>query len=393
MSDINISVKGSFRVNTYESETEVPCSRHVMVLGGGQFASVIMLPGGEIMAVVRGGAGHVGEKGRLDVVRSKDGGETWSNPETIFDSGNDVYDVRNPVLCQLKDGSTILVFMKAWDHVRYLSWYDNIWEWEYDKESKQHPELAWEKSEIHTLFTRSADGGRNWDPPQKLVPPEGFVAVQTAGGRKAIQISDGTVLLPLGLRSEKDLQTRHAILRSKDGGQRWGDYSLINDGLINEEFSILELPSGRLISALRGGGVIGHALWISESDDKGLTWSYPPRKVTDEWQHPGDLLMLSNGWLLLTYGSRHVPCGVRALVSRDEGKTWDHMHNIILVDNCKGIDCGYPTTLLLPDGYLLTCYYRTVSRKPYFEGTESTILAAAVRYKEADLIEAVSKKT
>ena len=92
----------------------------------------------------------------------------------------------------------------------------------------------------------------------------------------------------------------------------------------------------------------------------------------------------------MTFGSRHAPFGVRALVSRDQGRTWDDHHAIVLVDNCEGRDCGYPTTLALPDGFLLTAYYRTSSESPYFEGLGDTWIAAAVRYRESDLIEALS---
>jgi hypothetical protein len=92
----------------------------------------------------------------------------------------------------------------------------------------------------------------------------------------------------------------------------------------------------------------------------------------------------------MTFGSRHPPFGVRALLSRDQGQTWDNHHVIVLVDNCDCTDCGYPTTLALADGFLLTVYYRTSSKEPYFEGLGETWIAAAVKYREEDILSALS---
>ena len=50
---------------------------------------------------------------------------------------------------------------------------------------------------------------------------------------------------------------------------------------------------------------------------------------------------------------------------------------------------AYPTTLALGDGFLYTAYYRTASKEPYFEGLGDTWIAAAVKYREADLMAAL----
>ncbi|MDD1475322.1 hypothetical protein MEO41_29260, partial [Dolichospermum sp. ST_sed4] len=52
--------------------------RIVAVKNGGYFPVLIKLKDGTIGAVVRGGAPHIGLKGRLDWIYSGDGGRTWS---------------------------------------------------------------------------------------------------------------------------------------------------------------------------------------------------------------------------------------------------------------------------------------------------------------------------
>ncbi|MBA3442605.1 MAG: hypothetical protein H0T92_22340, partial [Pyrinomonadaceae bacterium] len=51
---------------------EVPAARVDAVTGGGHFPVMIRLDSGDLVAAVRGGGTHVGIKGRLDWIRSKD---------------------------------------------------------------------------------------------------------------------------------------------------------------------------------------------------------------------------------------------------------------------------------------------------------------------------------
>ncbi|MFH0963636.1 MAG: sialidase family protein [Planctomycetota bacterium] len=95
--------------------------------------------------------------------------------------------------------------------------------------------------------------------------------------------------------------------------------------------------------------------------------------------------------MLLTCGARVPPFGVRAYASSDGGRTWGYERPIVIVDNCANTDCGYPTTIRLGDGMLGTIYYTVASSAPHFEGTEKTWIAGFVRYREADLLEALSR--
>jgi len=83
-------------------------SKEVYVIKeAGYFPVLTALSDCEVIAVLRSGAGHVGIGGRLDVVRSEDGGDSWSEPITVADSDRDD---RNPALGIAKSGTIILAY-------------------------------------------------------------------------------------------------------------------------------------------------------------------------------------------------------------------------------------------------------------------------------------------
>ncbi|MBL8221867.1 MAG: carbohydrate porin, partial [Bryobacterales bacterium] len=82
----------------------------IVTKGLGYFPVAIALKNGDVLAVIRGGAPHIGVKGRLDLVRSSNGGKTWSAPWTAVDGE---FDDRNPAMGQLKDGTIVLAYAIA----------------------------------------------------------------------------------------------------------------------------------------------------------------------------------------------------------------------------------------------------------------------------------------
>ena len=94
----------------------------------------------------------------------------------------------------------------------------------------------------------------------------------------------------------------------------------------------------------------------SVSDDGGYTWTFPEAMGTNG--APPHLMRHSSGAVIMTYGRRTAPFGQRALISRDNGETWEDEY--ILRDDGPDHDLGYPSTVELPDGSLLTVYYQKV---------------------------------
>jgi hypothetical protein len=64
----------------------------------------------------------------------------------------------------------------------------------------------------------------------------------------------------------------------------------------------------------------------------------------------------------MTYGYRRAPFGNQARVSKDEGRTWSEPLTVSS-DGASG-DLGYPSTVELADGTLLSAWYELRTGSP-----------------------------
>ena len=341
---------------------ELPSASEVYLCHDEGYFPVLINPQGEeLLAVLRGGAGHVGITGRLDAVRSLDGGKTWETPIVIVDTE---VDDRNPAVGQAPDGTVVLAY-----HAQGS--YDENGAWARDLRRAQ------------MRITRSYDGGATWEASQPLnyIPME----KHSAYGR-ICTLTDGTMLLPIyGSDIEETDRTDDCayILRSRDNGQTWGEPTLIAAGY--NETGLISLPNGDLLAAMRSGDQRA-LLSVSRSVDGGQTWT-KPISVTSDREHPADLTLLSNGWVILFFGVRHEPFGVGAIVSKDNGHTWD-ARRLLVCDDLGDNDLGYPSTVKLGDR-LITVYY-SAPRKwnaPDFHGEGA--FARGLLYSESALLAAI----
>ena len=121
------------------------------------------------------------------------------------------------------------------------------------------------------------------------------------------------------------------------------------------------LDDGTLLTHIRvqhfdeNGNVVLFTLFQSESSDNGRTWTTPHQVLPQLGGSPPHLFKHSSGMLICTYGYREAPYGVKAMFSADNGKTWDYGYDIY-VNNVSG-DLGYPSTVELKDGSLITVFY------------------------------------
>ncbi len=306
--------------------------------GQGYFPVLIRLKNGDLMGMFRGGAPHVGIGGRLETVTSRDNGKTWSAPQTVIDGPEDD---RNPAFGQLKNGDLLLAFsvLKEYDntglHLRAKKRSDRV---------------------IDGVYTmRSTDSGKTWSKPERSEPihalQKGGATISSYG--KLTEMPDGTVLMSVYCEFWDGRGNRSFIARSHDSGKTWGDISQV--GLDVNETGILALPDGSIVAAMRS--VTTAHLSTTVSKDGGRSWTQPAL-LTKDMEHPADLIRLKNGGILLTYGVRNAPHGVAAILSHDGGATWDQSTKTILVDDSNNIDCGYPSSIQLPDGRIVTMYYQ-----------------------------------
>jgi hypothetical protein len=89
--------------------------------------------------------------------------------------------------------------------------------------------------------------------------------------------------------------------------------------------------------------------------------------------HPVDLIQLKDGRLMASYGVRtgpHVkPGGIRACFSKDNGETWDIKTEVQIRNDFLNWDTGYPESIQMPDGKVLTVYYYNLFNKYFLGGT------------------------
>lgn len=323
------------------AELSVPClaaaERVVAVTGGGYWATMFTLKDGSLAAILRGGAPHVGLDSRLDLIKSKDGGKTWSKPKTIVPAV-DRLDVRGSASGVMADGTIVCGYVESdWFVKGAFS-------------VAEHKFTSW--------YVISTDQGKTWSPKREMLA--GPIDDPAMYGRTCL-LEDGTALMTVYGKNREDQGARWCgLVRSTDHGRTWGDFSPIAKGF--NETTLIKVPDGRLLAFLREDGrAVG--VFQAESTDGGRTWG-PPRRLTKPHQHPADATLLASGNLLLTYGNRIGELAVGAMLSRDLGRTWDWEHRVVLAKDTLVLkdktwgDCGYPTTVQLPDGTINTLYYR-----------------------------------
>lgn len=117
----------------------------------------------------------------------------------------------------------------------------------------------------------------------------------------------------------------------------------------------MELPNGRLLGAIRVH-TVPVTMYTTFSDDKGKTWSQPMATGVDGY--PPHLMVHSSGAVICSYCRRGGPGNQseRALVSYDNGETWADDYEIH--GDVPFCDFGYPASVELADGSILTVYYQ-----------------------------------
>jgi hypothetical protein len=292
------------------------------------------LADGRLAAVIRGGAGHLGLSGRVDMIFSQDEGKTWGEQVVVNDSP---LDDRNPAFGVARSGALVVGIYRTAN---------------YDDAGKYNPFLGKETS---TWVTRSENGGKTWEPATQI-----DCSAHSFGSPygRMVTLPDGAMLMAIygdTMGSKGDMKARREcsyVYRSTDDGRSWKWLAQIGSGKLQlNETALLRTASGRLVAAMRSRG---YELWTSASDDHGATWS-EPKKVAPEWVHPADLLEVPGGVLLLA-GNRVGPFGVMGILGSASGE-FDYGKRFTIVDTLASRDCGYPSGVLLKDGRVMVLYY------------------------------------
>ena len=304
---------------------------------------------GDLLVVYSGGRqGHVCPFGRVEIMRSRDEGKTWTFPRVLIDSD---LDDRDAGVMETGKGTILVTTFSSLAYAKQKrTSTDASWKAAHDRLNEKQ-----RQAQLDNWMIRSTDGGINFSAVYRvpLNSPHG-----------PIQASDGRLLY-----AGKDLwrtDNRVGVCASDDDGLNWKWLATVGaregDDYNNyHELHMVECSSGRLLLQIRNHNKVNDRETLQcESTDGGKTWSQP--HSIGVWGLPSFLLRLKDERLLMTYGHRREPLGNQARISADQGKTWSEPM-IVSGDGTSG-DLGYPSTVQLKDDSLLTVWYEKVKSLP-----------------------------
>lgn len=241
-------------------------------------------------------------------------------------------------------------------------------------------------SEGFLLF--SSDYGDTWD--RCVQTPEGFNAYfsmfadrdpDTGKLRRLINPSYSDTGVPY---SHGGLSIS-ALWFSYDEGITWDKFIKVPEWYGFNENYIVRAANGDLVAALRSDtgtdatrkhsrSAFDHSsgLGVSISTDDGYTWS-KVNMLYDWGRHHASIVLMPDGDLIITYvvrmgypvtGDGFAQWGIEAIVSKDNGRTWDMDRRYILATHqgkwkgpkSWGQAVQHAASVLLPDGSILTAF-------------------------------------
>jgi predicted neuraminidase len=141
-----------------------------------------------------------------------------------------------------------------------------------------------------------------------------------------------------------DLLSRNLFYLSEDG-HRWSVLNAVPTVPATIQASVVTLPGGRLLAALRNRE-FGDLLVIA-SDDQGDSWSSPTGSGFPSPDSGAALCRLASGNLLLVYNdSPSDRVRLTAALSADEGLSWPCRCRLTGEEEV----CSYPAAAQAPDG-------------------------------------------
>ena len=339
-----------------QAENSIICQNNDTIFNYYGWPSIARLPDKTLAMVASGHRlGHTCPFGKAVMCYSRDEGKTWSGQIIIIDT---LLDDRDAGICVFGDGTVIITSFNntAADQRNYLTWRgkDDMFVPiinDYIEIIEKMPET--EKKQLGSTFRLSKDGGYVFGKIQ-------YSPVTTPHG--PVVMNDGN-LLYVGkdhhIRGETNPIKCYKVY--PDGSMEYLS-SIVNvqpetrnNECLNCEPHAVVLPNGKIIVHIRMqcGGLF--TVYQSESFDDGKSFTVP-HPIGLGHGSPPHLMLHSSGVLISSYGYRREPFGQRVMFSKDSGETWDA--DYILRDDGNNDDLGYPATVELKDGSLLTVYYQ-----------------------------------
>lgn len=324
-------------IDTYQEKSDVELINNPIDIYKGQFIEfggffpVIAKHNDTAYVFCRTNAGHLGRSGQITVLTSNNGIDWYKNG--VIKKANS--DVRNPSVFIFPNGELLVSAYKY-----------NV----YTEDGFASPELP--SGRRKPLLFSSKNDGKTWQEKYST-----FVNVLAKIGRFSphgqMFFHQGKLMMPVYN------QLGAFLLSSANKGKDWEIFSHIAKDVC--EPSVVVMPNNELLAVLRAcsrhqGSLISH--YINNK------WT-EPIDITKRSQKPANLLTLSTGQILLTYGDRKAEQQrILARLSSDNGQTWSQP--VQISETFKNCDFGYPSTIELKKGHLLTVFYASPAENPYF---------------------------
>ena len=342
------------------------------------FPSVIRLSNGEILVAFRRAPNrkvfkesknnHLDPNSYLVTVRSKDGVHWSKRPELLY--AHPFGGSQDPCLLKLKDG-TILCASYLWSFIRPEGLA------KLPKPFVQNTDAVFSGG----YLLRSHDDGKTWS---DLVIPcsvpseinhSGLGGKLPAYNRGALyEGKDGRIFWAVVASDTESLKnTSVHLLISEDKGQTWQYSSQIaqDDKISFNETSMYETPKGDLVAFMRSESFRDQAC-IARSTDGGKSFS--PWQSMGFKGHPLQAMRLPDNRVLLTYGYRHEPYGIRGRILNAECTDFTTAPEINIRDDAADGDVGYTWSVQLDKTKVLVVYYINFDRNKGTRQIQGSIL-------------------
>ncbi len=319
--------------------------------------SVARLQDGRLMMVASGlRMKHICPFGKVVGCLSEDEGKTWSKPTVIIDTP---LDDRDAGILPFGENSVIITSFnntvqaqRNWNKANNIA-YINAY---LDRLERIGVEKVEEKY-LGSTFVISRDGGKTFGEVQRIpiTSPHGPTLM-----------NDGTILYVGRIFTSNTRQvendTLSAYTMTADGEyEKLCDIENIAPELLSCEPHAIVLPSGKIIVHIRVQQAGYFTTFQCESYDNGHSFTRPHQILSDKGGAPAHLLRLENGVLISVYGYREMPYGIRMMYSLDDGETWSCDHALYAQEVSN--DLGYPASVELKDGSILTVFYAHPTEK------------------------------
>jgi hypothetical protein len=302
------------------------------IVGKGLWPVLKKLPDGSLGVFIYNKPSHGFGCGNIELYISEDSGKSWSFRSQVSEHQSEPEHVRMNHAVGINSDGQIVAIISGWSEGREapilkpqicissdngISWERTILNFDSDfdfvpygdivLDDQKHLTAAFysrnSSSEAPNFYiSRSLDGGNKWEPPEYAMKASGEVTVLKTKDNKWFAV--GRDVSRLTTYCNQKCAADPLLLFASEDGQNW------------QQKSVLTLPG----------------------------------------QIPGHILELRDGRLLVTYGCRIIGlCGVQAIISSDSRESWSTP--AVLLGYNGSLDCGYPSTIELEDGTLLTAFY------------------------------------